>query len=57
MLSIIGLILLWILKIIGFILGFILFLIFIVLFSPIKYDAIGSFVERIVVNVKFSYFF
>lgn len=55
MLNIIGLILLWILRIIGFILGLIIFLILIILFVPFRYDASGSFDEKVNVQVKFSW--
>jgi len=55
MLNIIGLILLWILRIIGFILGLIIFLLLLILFVPFRYDAKGSFDEKVKVNVKFSW--
>ena len=55
MLTIIGLILLWILRIIGLILGLILFLILIVLFVPFRYKGQGNFDKKVNVKVRFSW--
>jgi len=57
MLNIIGLILLWILRIIGLILGLIILLLLIILFVPFRYDANGSYNEKVNVKVKFSWLF
>ncbi len=54
-LKFIGLLLLWILKIIGFILGFILLVILLLLFVPFRYKAEGSFDQGVSVKVHFSW--
>lgn len=57
MLAIIGVVLLWLLRIIGLILALILFVILSFLFVPFKYRAEGHFHEAMDVSVKFSWFF
>ncbi len=57
MLKITGLILLWILRIIGSILGVIVFLLLLILFVPFRYTTEGKFDNNIDVKVKFSWLF
>lgn len=57
MLSVIGFILLWLLRIIGMVLLFLLIVISCFLFVPFKYKAEGDFQESITVLVKFSWLF
>ncbi len=55
MLHIIGLILLWILRIIGILLAVLLILLLMIIFTPICYDARGVYDESVDVKVRFSW--